>query len=227
MREENQDRRRSVLTAGLVAAFAYLLFLKKRETVPFAGGEGESAYMPLVVTAANATNVPPSILASIVNAESSWRNAPTAYSAGCRVNCIASKNCAIGIAQVLPATANMSAQQLCEPANSLIAGARYLRAMYNKYYTSGTTTERAWYLAAMAYNQGPGNVAGWLSSGQTSPNNKLPNGTRTVSDKGLAYADKVLRGASTYASRGVAGLGSTAQTVSSISRARATSHFTS
>lgn len=170
--------------------------------------QGEKKLMPLILEAARQTNVPPSVLAAIVRKESSFSNKPTSYSAGCKVDCIASKNCAIGVAQVLPETAKMSAQQLCNPANSLIAGARYLRTMFTTYRSQGNSDERSWYLAALAYNQGPGNVAGWLTSGRPTPcgTNKFPDGSRSVSKCGLAYADKVTGWAEGYRNKGIAGL---------------------
>jgi soluble lytic murein transglycosylase-like protein len=198
---ESADQRvRTAVGIGIGAGLLWLILTAQKA---YSEMKGEKALMPLVRDAAARANVPPSILAGIVRKESGWSNAPTGESARCGVGCIASSRCAIGVAQVLPATARMSAQQLCEPANSIIAGARYLREMFTAYRAKGHADDRAWYLATMAYNQGPGNVNGWLASGSTSPNNRLPGGGQTVSDKGIAYADKVASYAGSYRSKGI------------------------
>lgn len=145
--------------------------------------QGKPVYWPLVVDAANAANVPPAILGGIVKAESSWSNASNSHSAACKVTCIASKVCAIGLAQVLPTTAadhggSGAAQQLCDPATNLMISARVLRSLYSKYGD--------WHTAAVAYNWGPGNV-----------DRAIKAGTSFYSGS-LDYADKVVAAATDY-----------------------------
>lgn len=203
----NDQQIKTIVGIGIGAGLLWLLLTAQKS---YSAMKGEKTLMPLVREAAEKTNVPPEILAGIVRKESSWSNAPNRESANCGVDCIASSRCAIGVAQVLPTTAKMSAQQLCDPANSIIAGARYLRQMFTAYRAKGHPDDRAWYLATMAYNQGPGNVNGWLASSKTSSNNRLPGGGMTVSEAGIAYADKVADYADSYRSKGIAGVGSLA-----------------
>lgn len=195
--------------------------------------QGEAAYMPFVRDAARAANVPPAMLAGIVTAESSWSNLPIqppinpisrakwkclnasgnpiSCSEKFGTSCITSSAGAVGLTQVLPSTANMPAESLCDPANAMIAGARYLRSLYTK-YSRNNPEDRAWYLAALAYNQGPGNVDGYLKSNVVAENaNRLADGSITVTKKGTEYAKKVIGAADEYRSQGVAGLGAAAR----------------
>ena len=156
-----------------------------------------TALEKLAADAAYATNVPPAVVFGIIKAESNWSNNPTSFSTQYGTSCITSKAGAVGIMQVLPATARQMGVtgDLCNPANNVIAGARYLRYLYTMF--------RDWKLVALAYNQGPGNVKGYVASGKVSTGgNKQPDGSRTVTVRGMAYADKVLTEA---ARRGFAG----------------------
>lgn len=150
--------------------------------------QGRPALWPMVVDAANAANIPPAVLGGVVAAESSWSNKPNRHSADCKVGCIASGVCAIGLAQVLPSTAADVGVtgDLCDPRNNLLAGARYLRKLYSKYGN--------WPAALAAYNWGPGNVDRALKDG------------RSFYSGSVAYADKVLAAASRYGGSALSGL---------------------
>lgn len=169
-----------VLTLGIGALVAYLLLRERSKVIQ---GRGVATFLPLVRDAAFAANVPPEIMSGIVSAESNWNNSPNSNSAKCGVNCIASRVCAIGLAQVLPSTARDMGvtSDLCNPANSLIAGAKYIRRLYSKYGN--------WETAIRAYNAGPGNV----------DRGNVGSGT-------IAYADKVLREADRFKRQGLAGI---------------------
>jgi len=223
------------MAAGVGAALLWLIATaeKKRQQK-----QGEAAYMPLVRAAAAAANVPAAKLAGIINAESSWSNLPIkppinpisrakwkcldasgdliSCSEKFGTSCITSYSGAVGLTQVLPSTAKMPAESLCDPANAMIAGARYLRTLYTRYSSRGYSDDQAWYLAAMAYNQGPGNVDGYLRSNIVAEKaNKLPDGSVTVTKAGIAYADKVTKAAAEY---GMAGLGAPARAPALASR---------
>lgn len=161
------------------------------ETLP------RNALEKLAADAAYAANVPPAIVFGIIRAESAWSNKPTSNSVRFNTTCITSKAGAVGLMQVLPSTAKSMGVtgDLCIPANAFLAGARFLRRLYAKYGD--------WKLVALAYNQGPANVDGYVATGIVSQGgNKLPDGRRTVTVRGMAYADKVLTEA---ARRGLAG----------------------
>lgn len=162
---------------GGVGALLYAVFTAHKQAQL---RQGEATYMPLVQAAAAANGIPASVLAGIVTAESSWNNAPNSNSARCGANCIASSVCALGLAQVMPATARGVGVtgDLCDPATNLDASARYLRQLYGRYGD--------WKATAEAYNAGPGNYA----------KGNIGSGT-------IAYADKVVAAASKYTTAGI------------------------
>ncbi len=82
--------------------------------------------------------IPPSLFANLVKTESNWN--PKALS----------HKGAIGLAQLMPATARSLGVDPRDPHQNLEGGARYLRMQYNKF--------RSWRLALAAYNAGPGAV---------------------------------------------------------------------
>lgn len=173
-------RLEAIAAGGAFALFLY--FLRKEVQLR----EGEARYLPLVRQIAAEEGVPFEILAGVVRAESSWSNSPNWRSSGCKVACVASSACAVGLAQVLPSTAaDMGVTgDLCDPANSLRAGARYLKRMFSKY--------NDWQTALTAYNWGPGHM-----------DRALAAGVAPKSDS-VAYANKVLGAGSRYV--GLAGI---------------------
>ena len=121
-------------------------------------------YRAAVVAAANRYGIAPALLASVVTAESRWRP-PAVSSAG-----------AVGISQVMPATATMIApgcgvpydgpQDLYSPELSLALGACYLRDQLRAF---GVANDPDWRQsverAAAAYNGGPGVAKRWIAGG--------------------------------------------------------------
>ncbi len=93
----------------------------------------------LVRLAAERYGLPPEFLASVAQAESAWR--PDAVS---------SKG-AVGLMQLMPATADLLGADPSDPAQNADAGARYLRELLLKYGYSAP-------LALAAYNAGPAAV---------------------------------------------------------------------
>lgn len=134
-----------------------------------------NALLPVVIDAANAANIPPSRLAAIISAESGWSNKPNANSAKCGIRCITGgpdRNdvCATGIAQVKPTTAREPyvgvTGDLCIPANSALAGAKYLRWLFTRYRARlpNVSEDELWYIVFRAYNAGPGTADKWLAA---------------------------------------------------------------
>ncbi|MGA7234239.1 MAG: lytic transglycosylase domain-containing protein [Bryobacteraceae bacterium] len=99
-----------------------------------------SDYSSLIQSAANQYGLSPSLLTSVIQAESSGN--PMAVSpAGAQ-----------GLMQLMPATAaSLGVTNPFDPAQNIDAGARYLASLVNQYGDVGT--------ALTAYNWGPGNVS--------------------------------------------------------------------
>lgn len=101
--------------------------------------EAGRAWAPAITAAAESAGVEPRLLAALVWAESGFR--PDAGShAG-----------AIGLAQLMPATARGLGVDPHDPASNLLGGARYLRAQLDRFGSPE--------LALAAYNAGPSRVA--------------------------------------------------------------------
>jgi soluble lytic murein transglycosylase-like protein len=96
-------------------------------------------YEPLLKQAATAANISPTLLAALVWQESRW-NAQAVSSKG-----------AVGLAQLMPATARYLGVNPSDPAANLIGGARYLRYLLDQF--DGDVEK-----ALAAYNAGPGRV---------------------------------------------------------------------
>jgi soluble lytic murein transglycosylase-like protein len=96
-------------------------------------------FAPLLKQAATAANISPTLLSALVWQESRWN--PQAVS---------SKG-AMGLAQLMPATARYLGVNPADPAANLIGGARYLRELLDQF--DGDVEK-----ALAAYNAGPGRV---------------------------------------------------------------------
>ncbi len=97
-------------------------------------------YQALLKQAAAAANISPTLLSALVWQESRWN--PQA---------ISTKG-AVGLAQLMPATARDLGVNPADPAANLIGGARYLRSLLDQF--DGDVEK-----ALAAYNAGPGRVS--------------------------------------------------------------------
>ena len=106
-------------------------------TPAFTGGyRGE--FLPVARAAAQRHGIPEGLFLRLVQQESAWN--PKARSV----------KGAIGLAQLMPATARYLRVNANDPAQNLEGGAKYLREQYD--------TFGSWPLALAAYNAGPGAV---------------------------------------------------------------------
>ncbi len=108
------------------------------EIVPQYRGKYTGPYIELARAAARKNSVPEDLFLRLVNQESR-------FNANARSN-----KGAIGLAQLMPATARYLGVNPKDPAQNLEGGARYLREQYNEF--------GSWRLALAAYNAGPGAV---------------------------------------------------------------------
>ncbi len=108
-------------------------------TLPRSSGKYKGKYKPMAEAAARKYGVPTHLFNRLIQQESAWN--PRAKShAG-----------AIGLAQLMPATARTLKVNPHDPRQNLEGGARYLAQMHRKFGT--------WRLALAAYNAGPLAVA--------------------------------------------------------------------
>lgn len=101
-------------------------------------GSYRGEYLGLAQTIARRHGIPEDLFARLIQQESGWN--PSAVS----------QKGAIGLAQLMPATARALGVNPRDPAQNLDGGARYLRTQYE--------TFGSWRLALAAYNAGPGAV---------------------------------------------------------------------
>lgn len=105
------------------------------ETLPRYIGEYRGRYVTMAREAARRQGVPEDLFLRLVQQESNWNPKARSYKG------------AIGLAQLMPATARSLGVDPHDPRSNLEGGARYLRAQYE--------TFRTWRLALAAYNAGP------------------------------------------------------------------------
>ncbi len=108
-------------------------------SVPQYDGTYRGEFLQLARAAAARHDVPPDLFLRLVQQESGWN--PGAVS----------PKGALGLAQLMPGTAQRLGVDPHQPTQNLDGGARYLRKMYNRFGT--------WRLALAAYNAGPEAVA--------------------------------------------------------------------
>ena len=108
------------------------------EVIPRYSGSQRSAWIGTARAAARRNGIPEDLFLRLVRQEPGWN--PDARS----------HKGAIGLAQLMPATARLLGVNPADPGQNLEGGARYLAMQYRKFGT--------WRLALAAYNAGPGAV---------------------------------------------------------------------
>jgi soluble lytic murein transglycosylase-like protein len=106
--------------------------------MPVYNGTYSGPYLRLARAAAVENGVPVGLFLRLVEQESGWNSAAISHKG------------AIGLAQLMPATARELGVDPRDPMQNLQGGARYLRAQFMAFGT--------WPLALAAYNAGPGAV---------------------------------------------------------------------
>jgi len=106
-----------------------------KEQIPVWRGSYRGPYVEVARAAARRHGVPEDLFLRLVQQESGFN--PSAVST----------KGALGLAQLMPATAALLAVDPADPGQGLDGGARYLRQMYDRFGT--------WRLALAAYNAGP------------------------------------------------------------------------
>ncbi|MCW1917708.1 lytic transglycosylase domain-containing protein [Rhodobacter sp. KR11] len=101
-------------------------------------GRYRGEYLDVARAAARKHGVPEDLFLRLVQRESGWNPG------------VVSSKGAIGLAQLMPGTADLLAVDPNDPADNLDGGARYLAMMYSRF--------GSWKLALAAYNAGPGAV---------------------------------------------------------------------
>ncbi len=108
------------------------------EVTPAYRGSYKGEYLEVAKAAARKHNVPEDLFLRLVQQESGWNPGAVSHKG------------ATGLAQLMPATAEVLGVDPTDPEENLDGGARYLRLMYDKF--------GSWKLALAAYNAGPGAV---------------------------------------------------------------------
>ena len=103
--------------------------------IPEFGGNYRGVYLQEARAAARRHGVPEDLFLRLVQQESGWNPRARSHKG------------AIGLAQLMPATARTLRVDPRDPAQNLDGGARYLATQYRKF--------RSWRLALAAYNAGP------------------------------------------------------------------------
>lgn len=144
-RVSGKDARFKLLDGRLSTQYAASIKLTPKggepaeaEATPQFRGAYKGAYLAVARAAAQRHDVPEDLFLRLVQQESGWN--PGAVS----------NKGATGLAQLMPATARRMGVDIDDPTENLDGGARYLRAMYDRF--------GSWRLALAAYNAGPGAV---------------------------------------------------------------------
>jgi len=120
-------------------------------------GTYRGPYLAVARTAARKHNVPEDLFLRLVQQESGWNPGAVSHKG------------AVGLAQLMPGTAQVLRVDPNDPKQNLEGGARYLRQQYDKF--------GSWQLALAAYNAGPGAVE---KHGGVPPFNETKNYVRVI-----------------------------------------------
>ncbi|MEM8632894.1 MAG: lytic transglycosylase domain-containing protein [Pseudomonadota bacterium] len=107
-------------------------------SLPRYGGSYAGPYLTMARQAARRHGIPEDLFARLVQQESGWNPSAVSHKG------------AIGLAQLMPGTAQSLGVNPRNPRENLDGGARYLKRQYDRF--------RSWKLALAAYNAGPGAV---------------------------------------------------------------------
>ena len=144
------------------------------------------AYKEEVARAAETNRLPLGLIEGIMREESLFQREVRSYAG------------AIGLMQLMPATARMKARSLGiyhsigdlkTPASNILLGSSYLREMMDRFGNRAP-------LAVMAYNAGPGNVSKWIRSQGYMPFDEFIESIPLSETRG--YVKRVLRSAHIY-----------------------------
>lgn len=105
---------------------------------PQYNGKYRGEFLSMAKQAAAKYGIPENIFLRLVQQESAWNPRAKSHKG------------ALGLAQLMPATARALGVDPMDPRQNLEGGARYLKRQYDKF--------RSWRLALAAYNAGPGAV---------------------------------------------------------------------
>ncbi|MEM6634984.1 MAG: lytic transglycosylase domain-containing protein [Pseudomonadota bacterium] len=108
-------------------------------SLPRYGGSYSGPYLTMARQAARRHDIPEDLFLRLVQQESAWNASAVSHKG------------AIGLAQLMPGTAEALGVNPRDPRQNLEGGARYLRRQYERF--------RSWRLALAAYNAGPEAVA--------------------------------------------------------------------
>ncbi|MEP2475122.1 lytic transglycosylase domain-containing protein [Roseobacter sp.] len=114
------------------------VFTPSKWNTPQYDGKYQGAFLQMAREAAQKHDVPEDLFLRLIQQESNWNPAAKSHKG------------ALGLAQLMPATARSLRVDPLDPRENLEGGARYLKQQYQ---TFGT-----WRLALAAYNAGPGAV---------------------------------------------------------------------
>ena len=132
------DRRASSQYAASIKLVPKSVMVPERLNSPRYNGKYRGEYLNMAKAAARKHGIPEDLFLRLVQQESAWN--PNARS----------HKGAMGLAQLMPATARYLGVNANDPRQNLEGGARYLRKQYDEF--------RSWRLALAAYNAGPGAV---------------------------------------------------------------------
>lgn len=129
------DGRAATQYAGSVRLQPNPIVIPGQNTAPNYNGNYRGTYLAAAQSVARKYGIPENIFLRLVQQESGW-NPSAESSAG-----------ALGLAQLMPATALTLGVDPTNPQQNLDGGARYLRQQFDRFHT--------WRLALAAYNAGP------------------------------------------------------------------------